>query len=251
MHFNNASRDKMKKVLVLGASGATGRLLVKKLLQKGAEVIAIVRNADSLTSIGGPHQSLQIVEANISEVPENDLAQYLKECEAVLSCLGHNLTFKGIFGHPRRLVTNAVKKVTKTIESLNTNEKVKIILMNTTGNSNRDIPENPPLSQRMVVSLLRFLLPPHADNEEATDFLRMHVGQKNSAIEWVAVRPDGLINEDEVSQYDINVSPTRNVIFDAGSTSRINVADFMSNLAVNSELWNEWKGKMPVIYNHA
>lgn len=241
----------MKKALVLGASGATGRLLVKILLQKGVEVIAVVRNADSLTNIDGLHTSLQIVEANISEMSEIDLAQYLKECEAVISCLGHNLTFKGIFGHPRCLVTNAVKKVAKTIESFNTNNKVKIILMNTTGNSNRDIPEKPPFSQRIVISLLRLLLPPHVDNEKAADFLRLHVGQGNKVIEWAAVRPDGLINEDEVSQYDINASPIRNVIFDAGSTSRINVADFMSDLAVNSELWNEWKGKMPVIYNHA
>lgn len=131
----------MKKALVLGASGATGRLLVKMLLQKGVEVIAIVRNAASLANIDGPHPGLQIVEADISEMSETDLAQYLKECEAVLCCLGHNLTFKGMYGHPRRLVTNAVRKAVKTIESINTNKKVKIILMNTTGNSNRDIPE--------------------------------------------------------------------------------------------------------------
>ena len=241
----------MKKALVLGASGATGRLLVKMLLQKGVEVIAIVRNAASLANIDGLHPGLQIVEANISEMPETDLAQYLKECEAVLSCLGHNLTFKGMYGHPRRLVTNAVRKMVKTIESININNKVKIILMNTTGNSNRDIPEKPPFSQRIVISLLRLLLPPHVDNENAADFLRLHVGQNHKNIEWTAVRPDGLINEDEVSQYDVIASPIRNVIFNAGSTSRINVADFMSDLAVNSELWNEWKGKMPVIYNYA
>ena len=241
----------MKKALVLGASGATGQLLLKILLQKGVEVVAIVRNANSLTNIDSSHPGLKIVEAEISEMPESNLAQYLKECEAVLSCLGHNLTFQGMFGHPRWLVTDAIKKVTKTIESINTNSKIKIILMNTTGNSNRDIPENPPYSQRFVISLLRLLLPPHVDNEKAADFLRLQVGQNNDNIEWAAVRPDGLINEDQTSQYDIHASPIRNPIFDAGSTSRINVADFMSDLAVNSELWNEWKGKMPVIYNHA
>lgn len=241
----------MKKALVLGASGATGQLLVKILLQKGVEVVAIVRNAKSLTNIDSSHPGLKIVEAEISEMPESNLAQYLKECEAVLSCLGHNLTFQGMFGHPRRLVTDAIKKVTRTIESINTSSKIKIILMNTTGNSNRDIPENPPYSQRFVISLLRLLVPPHVDNEKAADFLRLQVGQNNDNIEWVAVRPDGLINEDQTSQYDIHASPIRNPIFDAGSTSRINVADFMSDLAVNSELWNEWKGKMPVIYNHA
>jgi len=241
----------MKKALVLGASGATGRLLVKMLLQKDVEVIAIVRNANSLTNIDSSHPSLQIVEAEISEISENDLAQYLKECGVVLSCLGHNLTFKGMFGHPKRLVTDAVKKVAKTIESINTDNKIKFILMNTTGNSNRDIPEKPPYSQRLVISLLRLLLPPHVDNENAADFLRLQVGQNNNSIEWAAVRPDGLIDEDQVSQYDVSASPTRNAIFDARSTSRINVADFMSDLAVNSELWNKWKGKMPVIYNHA
>ncbi|TCK18552.1 putative NADH-flavin reductase [Thiogranum longum] len=241
----------MKKMLILGASGATGRLLVEILLKKGVEIIAIVRNASSLTNIVGPHPGLQIVEADISEIPESDLAQYVRDCEAVLCCLGHNLTFKGMFGHPRRLVTNAVKKITKTAETVHANNKMKIVLMNTTGNSNRDIPEKPPFSQRFVISILRFLLPPHVDNENAADFLRLEIGQNNNSIEWAAVRPDALVNEDQISQYDIYTSPIRNAIFDAGSISRINVADFMSELAINSELWDEWKGKMPVIYSHA
>lgn len=241
----------MKKALVLGASGATGQLLVRMLLQKGVDVIAIVRNADSLANIDSSHHNVQIVEAEISEMSESDLAQYLDECDAVLSCLGHNLTFKGMFGHPKRLVTNAVKNVAKAIESLSGNKKIKIILMNTAGNSNRDIPEYPPYSQRFVISLLRLLLPPLADNEEAADFLRVQVGQNSNNIEWVAVRPDGLIDEDRVSQYEIHASPLRNAIFNSGSTSRINVADFMSELVVNSELWNEWKERMPVIYNNS
>jgi len=241
----------MKKMLILGSSGATGRLLVEILLQKGVEVIAIVRNANSLSSIANHHASLQIVERNISEMSENDLAPYIKECGAVLCCLGHNLTFKGMFGHPRRLVTDAVEKLTSTIEAVNADDKIKIILMNTTGNSNRDIPEKPPLSQRLVISILRLLLPPHVDNEKAADFLRIQVGKSSNRIEWAAVRPDALINEDQVSKYNIHESPIRNAIFDAGSVSRINVADFMSELAINSELWNEWKGKMPVIYSHA
>lgn len=240
----------MKKALVLGASGATGQLLVELLLQKGVEVIAIVRNKNSLISIDNNQPNLHIVQAEISEMSKDDIALYLKECEVVLSCLGHNLSFKGLFGHPRRLVTDAVKKVVESIESMNVDSTMKIILMNTTGNSNRDIPEKPPFSQRFVVFLLRLLLPPHIDNENAADHLRLHLGQNNNRIEWATVRPDGLINEDNVSEYDVLASPTRNAIFNAGSTSRINVAEFMSELAIDPELWNEWKGKMPVIYNH-
>ncbi|VAW97395.1 hypothetical protein MNBD_GAMMA21-2501 [hydrothermal vent metagenome] len=240
----------MKNILVVGASGATGRLLVQILLQKDIKVVAIVRAAASLTNVVDSHLNLQIVESEISKMSESDLAQYLKECDAVLSCLGHNLTFKGMFGHPRRLVTDVVERITRTIESISPNKDIKLVLMNTTGNSNRDIPEKPPLSQRLVISLLRLLLPPHVDNENAANFLRLHVGQNHKYIEWAAVRPDSLINEENVTPYDIYPSPIRNAIFDSAPTSRINVAEFMSELVINSDLWIKWKGKMPVIYNH-
>jgi hypothetical protein len=121
--------------------------------------------------------------------------------------------------------------------------------MNTTGNSNRDIPETPPLSQRIVISILRALLPPHVDNENAADFLRTQVGQNDDAIEWVAIRPDALTDETQVTAYNVCTSPIRNAIFDSGVTSRINVGNFMTELILNKSLWLRWKGHMPVIYN--
>lgn len=239
----------MKKVLVLGASGATGSLLVRRLLDKGVEVVALVRNAKSRTELFEDHSKLQVIDAEISLISEAELSQYIKDCDVVLSCLGHNINFKGIFGQPRLLVTDAVKKVLSTIKTIKPTNKIKFILMNTSGNSNRDIPEKAPFSQRLVTSLLRLVLPPLVDNEKAADYLRLEVGQKDAYIEWTAVRPDDLVNEDRVTAYEIHESPIRNVIFNAGSSSRINVADFMSELAINQELWQKWKGKMPVIYN--
>ena len=239
----------MNRALVLGANGATGKLLVKSLLQKGVEVVAVVRQPNALQSLYYRYPELSIVQASISEMNEIVLAHYLKSCDAVYSCLGHNLTLKGIFGQPRRLVKDTIEKVVDAIELINPSEPIKIILMNTTGNANRDIPEVPPLSQRIVVSMVRALLPPHVDNEQAAEFLRVEVGQHHHQAEWVVVRPDGLIDESNLSHYQIVESPTRNVIFDAGKTSRINVADFMSSLATEKTLWQQWKGKMPVIYN--
>ena len=105
------------------------------------------------------------------------------------------------------------------------------------------------LARRFVIGLLRLLLPPHVDNEQAADYLRSIVGQNDSAIEWAAVRPDGLIDESEVSEYEVHPSPIRSAIFDAGKTSRINVAHFMAELITDDQTWNQWKGQMPVIYN--
>ena len=93
------------------------------------------------------------------------------------------------------------------------------------------------------------LLPPHVDNEKAADFLRNEIGPNDKEIEWSAVRPDGLVDESEGSDYEVHSSPTRSAIFDAGTTSRINVGHFMAELITNSDLWSRWKGQMPVIYN--
>jgi hypothetical protein len=68
-------------------------------------------------------------------------------------------------------------------------------------------------------------------------------------VEWVAVRPDDLIDETEVSAYDVHPSPIRSAIFDPGQTSRINVGHFMADLITGDDIWPQWKGQMPVIYN--
>ena len=58
-----------------------------------------------------------------------------------------------------------------------------------------------------------------------------------------------LIESPEVSSYSLHPSPTRSAIFDAGKTSRINVAHFMAELIHDDVLWRHWRGQMPVIYN--
>jgi hypothetical protein len=101
----------------------------------------------------------------------------------------------------------------------------------------------------VVVFLLRYLIPPHADNEEAANYLRTRFPLSDNSIQWSIVRPDALVNESEDSPYEVFESPISNVIFESKSTSRSNVAKFMYNLSVNNALWSEWVGKMPVVYN--
>jgi hypothetical protein len=163
--------------------------------------------------------------------------------------LGHNLTWKGIYGEPRKLVTEAARRLCAAIRANNPKQPLKFILMNTTGNRNRDLNEPISIGQKGVIGLLRLLLPPHVDNEKAADFLRTEIGPSNPYVEWVAVRPDSLTDEAEVTPYEIYPSPTRSAIFDSGKTSRINVAHFMARLTSDTHLWDKWKGQMPVIYN--
>ncbi|MEH6609404.1 MAG: NAD(P)H-binding protein [Halioglobus sp.] len=239
----------MTKVLVLGATGATGRLVVQQFLQQGVDVVAIVR-PESIVEQHMAHEPGYVeVRANVAELGDAGWATHLNGCDAVVCCLGHSPTFGGMFGQPRSLVVNAIENVARVLATRDADHKAKIVLMNSSGVSNRDIREKPPLSQRLVVALLRVLLPPHADNENAADFVRLSIGQAHRNIEWVVVRPDSLTDEDSVTEYDLEPSPLRNAIFDAGATSRINVANFMCRLVTEPELWRNWKGQMPVIYN--
>lgn len=235
--------------LIVGASGATGRLLVEELLNRGQAVKIVVRSLDSLPETVKGRANLSVIHASILDMSDADMARHVQGCHAVVSCLGHNLTFRGLFGRPRRLVTVATRRLCDAIRANEPSEPVKFVLMNTTGNSNRDLNERISFGQTCVICLLRLLLPPHADNEKAADYLRTNVGQNDPQIEWAAVRPDGLIDDTEVTDYQIHKSPTRSAIFDAGTTSRINVAHFMANLINADTAWNKWQGQMPVIYN--
>jgi nucleoside-diphosphate-sugar epimerase len=235
--------------LVVGATGATGRLLVAQLLDRGQHVRAIVRSPDRLPTELRNQPHLSLVQASLLDLDAADLARHVAGCGAVASCLGHSLSFRGIFGPPHRLVTDATRRLCAAIRANAPAAPVKFVLMNTTGNRNRDLAEPIPPGQQVVIGLLRLLLPPHADNEQAADYLRTEVGQDDGAIEWVAVRPDNLINADAVTAYDVHPSPIRSAIFDAGKTSRINVGDFMARLIAEDDLWSRWRGSMPVIYN--
>jgi hypothetical protein len=236
-------------ILIVGASGATGRQLVLQLLERRVEIRVIVRSADIFSKYVRDNPNLSVIEASVLDLSDDELAAQVKECDAVASCLGHNLTFKGLYGKPRRLVTDAARRLCNAIKSNNPEVPIKYVLMNTTGNRNRDLAEKISSAENVVIKLLRLLLPPQVDNEEAADYLRTQIGQDDKHIEWVVVRPDGLIDEDAVSEYDLHVSPIRSAIFDAGKTSRINVANFMTRLITEEDTWHQWKGQMPVIYN--
>ena len=236
------------KVLVLGASGATGNLVVRQLINNNVNVKVVVRSGNNKLNDLMDNEHMEVVVGNISELDLIKNTELINDCDAVISCLGHNISFKGLFGKPRMLVSDSIKNICNAI-GRSKKDKVKLILMNTTANMNRKLQENYSSKDRLVLSLLQLFPPPHKDNVEAASYLSNVIGENNSTIEWIAVRPDTLINEEKVSEYEIVESIKRSPVFDAGKTSRINVAHFMVELLLNEKLWNIWKSRMPVIYN--
>lgn len=234
--------------LIVGGNGVTGSQVVEQLLIRNQEVRIIVRSAEKLPQSWKDHDNLKIIEASILNMEKATLSNHLSGCNAVVSCLGHNMSLKGIFGPPQKLVTDAIRKLCHGLnEQESSNRPIKFILMNTAGHRNQN--EVISLGHKIALYIIRNLLPPHRDNECAASFLRDNIGPDNHSIEYVVVRPDTLINEEKVSDYSVFPSPTRSAIFNPGKTSRINVGHFMAELLTDENLWTQWKGQMPVIYN--
>ena len=241
----------MKKTtttLVLGATGATGKRVVEQLLEKDQNVRAIVRSKERMLQLVKEHPNLSITESTLLDMSDEEVQARLKGCDAVVSCLGHNLTFKGMYGKPRRLVTDTIARVYKAVNEIEPSSEIKFILMGSNGVANPDGSDNKrPFKERMILSLIRTLVPPHVDNEKAAAFVSHDIDKNNPYMKWVVVRPDDLI-EGDVSSYELFPKPQKG-LFGGGVATRANVAHFMVDLILNDQAWEAWKFQMPVIMN--
>ena len=157
------------------------------------------------------------------------------------------MDLKGMFGEPKKLCTDATRRLCAAIENNGSPTPTRFILMNTVGVQNPDLNEKRTWFERGLLTLLRTTMPPHRDNETAPEHLHRSVGRENKHIERCSVRPDSLIDA-ELSPYDINASPTTGILTGC-PTARSNVAHFMTELIENSELWKKWKFRIPVVMN--
>jgi short-subunit dehydrogenase len=77
--------------LVVGASGATGRLLVEQLLNRGQSVKIIIRTVDSLPGTIKNHENVFVIQASVLDLSDTEMTQHVGGCDAIASCLGHNM----------------------------------------------------------------------------------------------------------------------------------------------------------------
>jgi nucleoside-diphosphate-sugar epimerase len=244
--------------LVVGATGATGRHVVQQLLDHPTKptVKVIVRSKqrmlDALTytdqeEYGG---RLSITEAALLDLSDQDVERQVADATGVVSCLGHNLDFKGIWGHPRMLVTESVEKLTAAMQKTKTageKKKQKFILMGSDGVAHpAGTDDLRSLTERIILSVTRFLIPPHADNEAAAAYL-YGLDKETSSIEWTVLRPTDLIDGD-VGQYTLYAKP-QGSLFGGGAATRANVAKSMVDLLTDEKVWEQWKYSMPVLHD--
>ncbi|MBK6900637.1 MAG: SDR family oxidoreductase [bacterium] len=233
-------------VLLVGGTGRTGQRVLCRLLERGVAVRAVVRSAGRLPPGVAGDPRLTVVEADLLALDDEGLAAQVRGCEAVVSCLGHTISLRGVFGPPHDLVARATARLCGAIRDSRPAAPVKFILMSSvsvdhpgTTDERRTDPE------RLLLRVLRRLVPPARDNQRAADFLHAVVGTEDPHVRWAVVRPDTL-REGEVSAYALHEHPVSS-LFKPDDTRMSNVADFMCDLATVDGSWGEWAGRLPVI----
>lgn len=116
-------------VLLVGGTGRTGRRVLAQLLERGVSVRAIIRSARRLPEGIADDPRLTVVEADLLSLGGDDLAAQVRGCDAVISCLGHVISVKGVLGPPHDLVTRATARLCQAIQDSQPAAPVKYILM--------------------------------------------------------------------------------------------------------------------------
>jgi nucleoside-diphosphate-sugar epimerase len=243
-------------VLLLGGTGRTGGRVLQQLLGRDVSVRAVVRSAARLPAGVADDPRLEVVEADLLSLSDEQVAELVDGRDVVISCLGHTISARGVLGPPRDLVCRSVERVYRAVRELRPGQPerpeqpVKVILMSSVS-VNRpgglDTRRGP--LERACLWGLRGLVPPSKDNQRAADFLTEVIDDSDPSAQWVVVRPDTL-KDGDVTEYALHEGLVDS-LFRPGETNMASVAHFMCELATDPGTWATWRGKLPVIVNAA
>jgi len=199
------------KILVLGATGGTGQLIVGQALARGYDVAALVRSPDAARHLGGAR--LIVGDAR----DETILRQALRGRDAVISALGTPAS-------PRREVT-LLSTATRALVSAMQAEQVARLVGITGMGAGDSAGHGGFLFDKLIFPLL--LRKVYADKNRQEALIR------DSGLDWVLVRPSVL--NDKPARGDVRVI-TDLTGFHGGTIARADVATFVLD-QVASDAW--------------
>jgi len=191
-----------RKVLVLGATGGTGRAVVSQALQQGHDVVAFVRNPQRLAVT---HDRLRVLTGSVTDDGQALAAAVLGQ-DVVISTLGVGNSLKS-----SGLIARSVPAVVRAMES----QGVRRLIFTSAygvGATRGDVP----LLPRILMSLLFRDL--YADKEAGEGDLR------RSNLDWTLVYPVTLTNGPKTGRYRVG---EHLALHGVPRVSRADVADFL------------------------
>jgi putative NADH-flavin reductase len=169
------------KLTVFGATGGTGKEVVRQALDAGHQVAAVVRDPARLAI---SHSALEVVTADVTD--PDSLRPALAGREAVISALGP---------HSRKDVGIASTALGSILRAMDASEVRRLAVLSAVPVG--PVPEGETLFYRSVaLPLLRRLL-----RDAYADLAVMEEEVRRSAVEWTIVRPPRLTDKPLTGNY--------------------------------------------------
>lgn len=204
------------RILILGATGRTGRLLLGQALERGYEVQVLVRDRHKVRI---SHPDLQVMEGHPAD--RACLAKAIRGCEAVLSTLNisrHNdFPWAGLRS-PQHLLSDVMASVIM-LAGQHAFRRVIFTSAWGVGETEKDLPK-----------WFRWLIKNSNLRYPYQDLFRTEQLLKDSPLDWTAVRPAALTNSRRRTpcKVSFNNSPPPGLFI-----SRATVAAFMLDALEN------------------
>ena len=193
----------MKKILVFGGSGGTGKRFIEQALNAGHTITAVIRNPDTFTVI---HQNLNVVKGDVL-IPKSFEKEFEKH-EAVVSCLGIPKI------QQTSLYSSGIRNIINNMERSGLKQLICI------SSGALDIPPNSSFIMTFLLKnvLQRVYKPIYADMRVMEEII------KNSGLDWTIVRAPKLTDGKATGTYkNITGLPLRGI----PKISRADLAAFM------------------------
>ena len=189
------------KLLILGATGNTGKELVTQAFEQNHEITVLVRDSSKLRV---PHEKLNVIIGSVLD--KAVLTKALEGTDAVISALGVGNSLKS-----NNLISNAVSTL---IPAMSATGVKRVIFLSAFGVG--ETFKQASLIQKIAFRL--FLKDLYADKTKADEQLR------SSNLDWTLVFPAKLTNGPRTGKYTVGEKLKMKGF---PSISRADVADFM------------------------
>lgn len=196
-------------IVVFGANGQTGRLLTRRALDSGHSVIAVTRHPEDFP-IADPH--LTVARADVRE--PSSLADVVRDADAVVSTLGVPFSAR-----PIDTYSVGVRNI---VDAMQSTGGRRLVVVSSTGAYHYPNRIDMPMSLRLFEPVITRTIgkTTYDDQRRMEDIVRA------SGLDWTVVRPSGLFDLPEPTNY---VAGEGDPV--GGFTARIDLADYLIALA--------------------
>lgn len=206
---------------IFGATGRTGRVLVREALARGYHVRALVRDPGKLTAQQGRHERLIPIQGDALDAEA--VARTVGGADAVVSVLGQ------VKGGSKTLLTTAIGHI---LAAMRRHGVRRLVML--TGAGVRAPEDEPKLADRLIGGLLRLV-----SRQVYEDALAAVRQVRESDRDWTVVRAPMLTDGPKTAAYRAGFVGKESSI----RLSRADLADFI----VKELESREYLGKMPVV----